>query len=81
MSANEKIISKLNRKERGQLLAQNHKEDIEPTTEGYKVPSQTQENKNYRVQLGSTKECNCPDHEKHFFQITKSTKPFLPQPL
>lgn len=62
MSATKNVIQKLNRKERGQLLAKNHEDQIRRNKGGFKVPSQTTE-KHYRVELGKDKECSCPDHQ------------------
>ncbi len=56
------ILSKLNRKERGHLLTQN--KDIQRTTDGFKVPSQTQEGKEYIVNTGKNWSCTCHDHQK-----------------
>lgn len=63
MSATQEIISKLNRKERGTLLAQNHEDQITRTTEGFTVPSQTSDKK-YTVEIGKEKDCTCPDHRE-----------------
>jgi hypothetical protein len=55
-------MSKLNRKGRGHLLVQNN--EIEITKDGFKVPSQTQENKEYTVKTGKEWNCTCHDHQK-----------------
>jgi len=62
MTASTEIISKLNRKERGTLLAQNHEDQIQRTTDGFQVPSQTSQQE-YLVKTGKDWECNCPDYE------------------
>jgi transposase len=64
MSATQEVISKLNRKERGTLLAQNHEDEIQRTTQGFQVPSQTTEQKQYTVETGKDWKCSCPDHQE-----------------
>lgn len=64
MVATQNVISKLNRKERGTLLAQNHEDEIQRSTNGFKVPSQTKEEKSYTVKMGKEWECSCPDYRE-----------------
>jgi transposase len=56
-------LQKLSRKERGELLATQKQDEIKRSTDGFKVPSQTQE-KTYTVKIGKQWKCTCPDYQQ-----------------